>query len=567
MSAQADPAGSEVDGSVDLAGLARRKAEVEPPRRGWLRLAVPLSILGAFAFVLRGTIADLLVERTTVSLVRPARLARTSAAADQPIGSVTEAEAGVTASAPVERRLAVQAAGWVEPDPFPALVPALAGGVLESVEVQEADRVEAGTVVARLVADDARLAHAEAQAHLRTARASRELSRVRSELAVETFDEALDVKEAVASADAIVRGRVAEAALRAEAVREGEARVGLAESEVVVQKELDAAGAAGVRQVEIAEAELLVAKARLGALQAEAAHAEARVDEARASLTRARGEERLRLDDRLRRDEAQAALAKADADVAAAEAALATAALRLKRVAIVAPAAGVVLERLAVAGETLTPGQPVASLYEPDRLRVRVDVPQSDVAAIAVGQAAEVLADVRPDRPYSGEVIRIVERADIQKVTLEAQVRVTNDDGRLRPDMLTQVRFFEGGGDDGRAEGASSARGGGLDRQRAGSASSTGSRYRLALPEPAVRGGFAWILDPLENAAVRVEVEVGAAVGEGLPEGAAGKWVTVRSGINLTDKVVLDGRTRLEERRSSGGGDRQPIHPAEEGGE
>ena len=65
------------------------------------------------------------------------------------------------------------------------------------------------------------------------------------------------------------------------------------------------------------------------------------------------------------------------------------AALRLDRMEVRAPAAGVVLARLAQPGSVLSgasPGHPVCSLYDPASLRVRVDVPQADVGKLFVGQ-------------------------------------------------------------------------------------------------------------------------------------------------------------------------------------
>lgn len=512
-----------VDGEVDLAGLSRGSVDVEPPRRSWLRILVPLLIVGAFAFVLRDTLMEVLQKRPAVTLVRPVRLEAVTA----------EAGAAATTQSDAPRQLAVQAAGWIEPDPFPTLVPALAGGVVLEVLVRESDVLEPGAVVARLVRDDAQLAHDEAAAFVATSRAALELAKVRQAVAAESYGAAIGVTEAAATAAARVKGREADAKLREEAIAEGHALVSLAESEVIVQRELDAAGAAGARQVEIAEAQLEVAKAKLATLKAQLELARSAVSEAKAADERAQSDLRLRFEDRLARDETAAAVGHEEALLAGAEAKLATAALALQRTEVTSDQGGVVLERLVVAGETLAPGHAVCSLFDPASLRVRVDVPQDEIAQVRVGQTAEILADARPGKPYQGEVIRIVERADIQKVTLEAQVRVVDADGLLRPDMLTQVRFFTEGGDD---SGSSASASG------AGSSSRTVA-VRVALPTKVIEDGALWLFDPVANQARRVEVELGSPVAT--PEGATGDWVEVRSGINLTDKVVDGGRAAL----------------------
>ena len=188
-----------------------------------------------------------------------------------------------------------------------------------------------------------------------------------------------------------------------------------------------------------------------------------------------------------------------------------------------APQDGIVLERLAVAGDELKAGAPVCSLYDPERLRVRVDVPQSDVEALAVGQEAEVLSDSRPGRPYAGEVLRIVQLADIQKVTLEAQVRIQDADALLRPDMLAQVRFYS------RADATAAADAGGDGRRR------------LAVRRDLVTEGSVWVHDPAGDRAVRRPVRTGAEV-QG-PDGTP--HLEILEGLDWTVELIDGGRSSL----------------------
>ncbi|MFT6107705.1 MAG: multidrug efflux pump subunit AcrA (membrane-fusion protein) [Planctomycetota bacterium] len=546
-----------VDDQVDLSALARSAGGVEPPRRSWLRIVVPLVILGAFGFVLRDTLLELFRERPAVTVVRPLRL--------EGLGPLTGAQPGTEGQGRggprVSRQLAVQAAGWVEPDPFPILVPALAGGVVLDVLVQESDAVEDGTVVARLVRDDAQLAHAEAVTHVDEQRAALELARVRETVAAERYKAGIEVTEAAAAATAERAGREAEAKLRGASVQEGVALISLAESELIVQRELDAAGASGARQVEIAEAELDVARAKLSTLEAQHELALSAVQVAMARDERAQADVRLRFDDRLRRDESAAAVKLGEAQLARSEAELTTAALALERTVVVARGSGVVLERIAAAGDTLAPGAPICSVFSPDKLRVRVDVPQGDIESVRVGQTAEVLADARPGRPYQGEVIRIVERADIQKVTLEAQVRVLDGDGLLRPDMLTQVRFFT----EGSAAVGGTATGPGTQGAGAAEPDRGASRavpLRLAVPERVVRNGAIWLLDPVAGEARLVTVELGGTIQS--PGKEVGEWVEVVAGVNLTDKIIDGGRAALDALSADrGGADRIAVQVEE----
>ena len=119
-------------------------------------------------------------------------------------------------------------------------------------------------------------------------------------------------------------------------------------------------------------------------------------------------------------------------------------ALALERTKVRAPAAGVVMARLAVPGMpagSMQDGKPLVELYDPASLQVRADVPLADAGRIAVGDRAEIAVDALPNRTLRGEVIRVVHQADIAKNTVQAKVRVLDDAPGLRPEMLARVRI------------------------------------------------------------------------------------------------------------------------------
>tara|TARA_R110002072_G_scaffold114317_11_gene244243 strand:+ start:1479 stop:2984 length:1506 start_codon:yes stop_codon:yes gene_type:complete len=482
------------DDQLDLAGLSRKTTTLEQPRRSWLRILLPLGILLVFAGVLAASLGDLLDRGVPVRRITPRSV---------------RVEGGV--SAPTDRVL-VQAAGWIEPDPYLIHVSALAAGVVEEVLVQESDVVAVGDAVAKLVDEDARLARDRASAEHDRMLALLADSVTRHAIAVERFAAALGVTEAVAVAQAEHLGKLAEAEHRLAAVAGGEAQVQLAKDELLVQQELETHGAGGLRQVELAQGAVDAAESALAILRADAALAEAEAVKAEAKWARATEEKRLRFEDRLERDRAAAGLQAATAAVALAKTALDEAQLRLDRMIVRTPVAGVVLERLTVPGMVLDVnaiGHVACSIYDPASLRVRVDVPQDDVEQLFVGQRAEIQTNARPGRPYTGEILRLVQLADIQKVTLEAQVRITDGDALLRPDMLAQVRFF-GSGESG----------------------GTGSGSVMVVPKRLVTDGAVWVLEPNDMTAIRRKVELGAD-----HDGD----VEVRSGLNATDKVLDPG--------------------------
>ena len=220
------------------------------------------------------------------------------------------------------------------------------------------------------------------------------------------------------------------------------------------------------------------------------------------------------------RDTAAAAVPKADAAVAEAQVALDSARLTASRMTVTASSDGVVLTRDAQPGSVVGPSgekSAVCHLYDPTNLRVRVDVLQAQVSGTSVGQRAEILCDVRRGRPYEGRVLRIVDTADIQKVTLEVQVRVVDPDEMLKPDMLCQVAVYR----DSDAKNAD-----------------TGAAAVTIPSRCLVTSDSVWVVDGTSGHATRRHVKIGRRSGDD---------VVVLEGLNVTDKVIDHGARQLEE--------------------
>jgi HlyD family secretion protein len=482
---------------IDLKVLARPAQPVPPPRRRWLWSLVPVVILAGFLLIFLQQISDLFTEAIPVTVVRP------RAAEGVPTGGAT----------------LFQAAGWVEPDPYPVRVAALAAGVVEEMLVDEAMAVKKGDPLCKLVAEDAQLAVAAAEATLARTQAQAEAARVEHENAKASFAAALEVTEARDLARALLEGHEAEAARLASAVAAGKAAVRVAEKELATQQYLHKEKAVGPWQLELAEAKAEEARSKQAVLEATHAKARAEVEQASVRLHRAVEDYRLRFEERLRVDTAKVMVAQTQARVAEAKSLLEIARLRLSRMTVVSPVAGVVLTRDASPGTVVGPSPEASSvvhLYDPKRLRVRVDVPQAKVAGASVGQRAEVRCDVRRDRPYHGKVLRIVEVALIDKVTLEVQVRILDPDHLLKPDMLCQVSVFR---------------------------EDTGQETSLSVPvrieaRCLVGADTVWVVDGQTGRATRRRVRTGL---------RSGQDIVILQGLNLTDKVIASGFERLAE--------------------
>ncbi len=119
----------------------------------------------------------------------------------------------------------------------------------------------------------------------------------------------------------------------------------------------------------------------------------------------------------------------------------------LKSFAVVtAPFEGVVTSRLVDVGVLINAGNGGASremfrVAKLQPMRIFVNVPQSNVAAIQPGQLAELRVAERPGRVYPARVNRISHALDPSSRAMLAVLLTPNEDSTLLPGMYTQIRF------------------------------------------------------------------------------------------------------------------------------
>lgn len=145
-------------------------------------------------------------------------------------------------------------------------------------------------------------------------------------------------------------------------------------------------------------------------------------------------------------------LALAQAQVQTAASALQVIEAQMEKLAIYAPLAGVVMDRLVNPGEITLPGATLLSLAELDHLTITVYVPEDRYGQIELGQQATVTSDSFPGQTFSAQVIDIADQAEFtphnvqtpegRRTTVFA-VKLSIDDqsGRLKPGMPADVKF------------------------------------------------------------------------------------------------------------------------------
>lgn len=199
---------------------------------------------------------------------------------------------------------------------------------------------------------------------------------------------------------------------------------------------------------------------------------------------------------RARRDTAQAAVTEIRANLA-------------DRV-IRAPFAGQLGIRLVSPGTLVTPGTGIANLDDVARVYVDFPVPETQLAAVAVGQDVVATSASYPRREFRGVVSTIDARVDTATRAVMVRADFANDDGVLRPGMLMQARL------------------------------QLPERQALVVPEIAVVqvGNDSYVYRVKADATVeRADVELGD---------RNGGRVVVDKGLKAGERIVVDGTGKLK---------------------
>ena len=326
------------------------------------------------------------------------------------------------------------------------------GGRVTAVGVEEGQSVKVGAMLVQFDVDELRAERAQAQAQVQQAQA--ELDRLQRGYRPE--------EKAQTLAAAAERGAVLEAAKNGPRPQE------LAQA----QADYGSAQADGVNaEATFKRMEMLVRGDTISRLQFDDARAKRDSTAQRAESLRqrlallqagTRAEDLRAAEERYRQAAAAAALMQKGyrkEDVDAARAALAAAAarreeldVRLKEADLQALAAGVIEVVSVRPGDLVPPGKIVLSMLESTQLWVKIYIPETEVGAVKLNQAAAVEVDSYPGRNFSGSVQEIASQAeflprnvqtrdDREHQVFGVKVRVDNADGVVKSGMSATVQL------------------------------------------------------------------------------------------------------------------------------
>lgn len=137
----------------------------------------------------------------------------------------------------------------------------------------------------------------------------------------------------------------------------------------------------------------------------------------------------------------------AEAEVAQLEAGVTRAEVDLEDTVLRAPTDGVILEKFKEVGEIAVPGGFEGSgelirMANLEDMRAELDVNESDLSRVRMGQPAEVKPDAYQDRSYAARVVKLYPQINRQKGTLKVEVGIEKPDEWLRPDMSVRITFL-----------------------------------------------------------------------------------------------------------------------------
>ena len=118
----------------------------------------------------------------------------------------------------------------------------------------------------------------------------------------------------------------------------------------------------------------------------------------------------------------------------------------LPTVTFPSPASGYVVDKQAVQGMHVTPGQMLYKLADLSLVWVEADVYEQEISSLRVGQGATVTLDAYPAESFNGRAIYVYPFVDENTRTVKVRFQLANPRGRLKPGMYANVRLRAAGG-------------------------------------------------------------------------------------------------------------------------
>lgn len=115
---------------------------------------------------------------------------------------------------------------------------------------------------------------------------------------------------------------------------------------------------------------------------------------------------------------------------------------------LTAPIDGVIVFVHATLGETITADEPAFVVTDPSKVWVRGNVPELDLARVAIGSAAIVRLHAFPDAALAGTITYVAPALDERSRSLPIRVTLRTPDPRLRSGLFGSIELVGGAADE-----------------------------------------------------------------------------------------------------------------------
>lgn len=109
--------------------------------------------------------------------------------------------------------------------------------------------------------------------------------------------------------------------------------------------------------------------------------------------------------------------------------------------ALRAPVAGVVMEKVAVEGMRIMPGEALYRIADLSSIWLLADVFEQDLGMIQPGQSARILINAYPEKVFNGKVTFIYPEIATETRTAKVRIELPNPGGLLKPSMYASVEL------------------------------------------------------------------------------------------------------------------------------
>jgi len=142
------------------------------------------------------------------------------------------------------------------------------------------------------------------------------------------------------------------------------------------------------------------------------------------------------------KDKAVTAAQLAAAQLDAAKANLDLAEINLKESFIVSPIDGVITRKHVDQGNLIRVGDRIVTIEDTRTVKTVVSVSEKYAGKVKAGTKTRITVDAWPDKIFEAEVHSVYPALDVQTHTIQAEIRLNNEEGLLKPAMLARVALI-----------------------------------------------------------------------------------------------------------------------------